>query len=227
MKKLLGILLILALSVVSVSALAEGNTVTAIGSGSVTLVPDMAAFTVGITTQDVLITTAQSTNAAAMQAVIDSLVALGVAREDIQTENYSVYPVYDYSGSSPVVTGYEVSNTVTVIVRDLANLPTLLDGAVGAGANNVYSLNFQSSEQNAAYDQALKAAAQDALRKASLMAQAIGMEAGDILSLTENSNASVFYTKADSYALSSSMATPIENGQITVTAEVSAVVVLK
>ena len=86
MKKLLGILLVLALVLVSVPALAEGDTVTAIGSGSVTLVPDMATFSVGITTQDALITTAQSANAAAMQAVIDALVALEVAREDIQTE---------------------------------------------------------------------------------------------------------------------------------------------
>ena len=90
-----------------------------------------------------------------------------------------MYPVYDYTDSTPVVTGYEVSNTVTVVVRDLAQLPSLLDAAVEAGANNVYSLGFQSSQQAAAYDQALKAAAQDALRKASLIAQAIGKEAGD------------------------------------------------
>ncbi len=227
MKKLLGILLVLALVLVSVPALAEGDTVTAIGSGSVTLVPDMATFSVGITTQDALITTAQSANAAAMQAVIDALVALEVAREDIQTEYYSVYPVYDYSASTPAVTGYEVSNTVTVVVRDLASLPTLLDGAVEAGANNVYSLNFLSSEQNAAYDQALTAAAQDALRKAALMAQAIGREAGDPLSITENASSGTIYTERAMYSLDSSYATPIENGLITVSAEVSAVVAMK
>lgn len=227
MKKLFGFLLIVSLLLVSVSAMAAGDTVTAVGSGSVTLVPDMATFTVGITTQDALITTAQSANAAAMQAVIDSLAALGVAREDIQTEYYSVYPVYDYSTSTPSVTGYEVSNTVTVIVRDLKSLPTLLDGAVEAGANNVYSLNFLSSEQNAAYDQALTAAAQDALRKAALIAQAIGREAGEPLSISENAGSGVIYSDRAAYALESSYATPIESGLITVSAEVSAVVTMK
>jgi hypothetical protein len=187
----------------------------------------MATFSVGITTQDALITTAQSANAAAMQAVINALTALGVAREDMQTEYYSVYPVYDYQGSTPAVTGYEVSNTITVVVRALDMMPSLLDAAVEAGANNVYSLNFQSSEQNAAYDQALRAAAQDALRKAALMAQAIGREAGDPLSLSENGSASVLYTKSDAYAMDSSYATPIENGMITITAEVVAVVEMK
>ena len=227
MKKLLGILLVLALVVGSASALAEGSTVTAIGSGTVTLAPDMASFSVGITTQDALITTTQTANAAAMQAVIAALTTLNVAREDIQTEYYSVYPVYDYQGSTPKVTGYEVSNTVTVVVRDLATLPTLLDAAVEAGANNVYSLTFQSSEQNAAYEQALTAAAQDALRKAALMAQAIGREAGDPLSITENSSSNVLFAERAAYSLDSSYATPIENGMITVTAEVTAVVSMK
>ncbi|HPJ01914.1 MAG TPA: SIMPL domain-containing protein [Candidatus Limiplasma sp.] len=227
MKKLLGILLVLMLIVGSASALAEGSTVTAIGSGTVTLVPDMASFSVGITTQDALITTAQTANAAAMQAVIAALTALNVAREDIQTEYYSVYPVYDYQGSAPKVTGYEVSNTVTVVVRDLASLPTLLDAAVEAGANNVYSLTFQSSEQNTAYEQALTAAAQDALRKAALMAQAIGREAGDPLSITENASSNVFFAQRAAYSLDSSYATPIENGMVTITAEVTAVVSMK
>lgn len=227
MKKFLSVLVVLALSIVSVSALAEGNTVTAIGSGSVALVPDMASFSVGITTQDALITTAQHANNAAMNAVINALAALGVAREDMQTEWYSVYPVYDYQTNTPTVTGYEVSNTVTVIVRALDQMPALLDAAVEAGANNVYSLSFQSSQQAMAYDQALKAAAQDALRKAALMAQAVGKEAGALLSLTENGASTVRFMESAAYALDSSYAVPIETGLISVTAEVVAVVEMK
>ena len=71
MKKLLGLILALALCAISVSALADDNTVTAIGTGTVTLVPDMATFSVGINTQDALVSTAQAANTAAMQAVLD------------------------------------------------------------------------------------------------------------------------------------------------------------
>lgn len=224
MKKALGLVLILALLTLSSAALAQDSTVTAIGTATVTLVPDTASFSVGITTQDALITTAQSANTAAMQAVIDSLLALGIAREDMQTDYYSVYPVYSYETSTPTVTGYEVSNTVTVIARDLAQLPSLLDAAVEAGANNVYSLNFQSSEQPAAYEQAMKAATQDALRKAALMAEAIGREAGATLSLTEISSANNIYYDVRSYSMDSSYMTPVEGGLLSVSAEVQAIV---
>jgi len=227
MKRILSLILILALCMVSISALADGDTVTATGTGTVSLVPDLATFSVGITTQDALVATAQAANAETMQAVLDTLTSLGVSPDDLQTDSYSVYPVYDYSTSSPTVTGYEISNTVTVVVRDVAQLPSLLDAAVEAGANNVYSLGFQSSEQTAAYDQALKAAAQDALRKAALMAQAIGREAGATLSLEELSSVSSYYDTGFSYALESSYATPIETGTVTVTAQVQATVALK
>lgn len=228
MKRILSIVAVLALCLVSVSALAEGSTVSAIGSGSVTLAPDMASFSAGITTQDALVAPAQTANTTAMQAVIDALIAQGVAKEDIQTSSYSVYPVYDYQTSAPTITGYEVSNTVTVIVRDLAKFPAMLDAAVEAGANNVYSLGFQSSQQTAAYDQALKAAAQDALRKALMIAQAIGKETGATLSIEELSSASGAYYDTRMYSMDSSYAgTPVENGQITVTAQVQAVVELK
>ena len=162
-----------------------------------------------------------------MQAVLDTLTALGVSGDDLRTDNYSVYPVYDYSSSTPTVTGYEVSNTVTVVVRSIDQLPTLLDAAMEAGANTVYSLGFQSSEQSAAYDQALKAATQDALRKAALMAQAIGRETGETLSLSELSSMSGSYSRDMAYALDSSYATPIETGLLTVAAQVEAVVELR
>ncbi len=227
MKKAIGLVLILALLTLSAAALADGSTVAATGTATVTLVPDMASFSVGITTQDALITTAQSANSAAMQSVIDALLAIGIVREDIQTDYYSVYPVYSYDTATPAVNGYEVSNTVSVIVRDLAQLPSLLDAAVEAGANNVYSLNFQSSEQTAAYEQALKAAAQDALRKAALIAQATGREAGETLSLTEISSAGNAYYDVRSYALDSSYAAPIESGLLSVSAQVQAIVEMK
>ncbi|HPF87700.1 MAG TPA: SIMPL domain-containing protein [Candidatus Limiplasma sp.] len=227
MKKFLCVLLVIMLSLVCVSALAQSNTVSAIGTATISLEPDIASFSVGITTQDTLVTTAQTANAAAMQTVLNALTAQGVSQDDLQTDSYSVYPVYSYETDTPTVTGYEISNTVTVIVRNVDQLPSLLDAAVEAGANNVYSLGFQSSETTSAYDQALKAAAQDALRKASMMAQAIGRESGATISLEELSTSGDTYTSSRTYSLDSSYATPIETGMVTVSAQVLAVVELK
>lgn len=227
MKKIFTLLTVLTLlCLTALPALAEDeNTVTALGAATVTLTPDTATFTVGVSTQNTLATTAQADNAKAMQKVIDALGKLGVAEEDIQTDSYSMNPIYDYqggdSGTEQILKGYEVSNNVTVTVRDLTQLPALLDGAVEAGANQSYGMSFSSSKSDDAYDQALQAAVKDAVRKAGLMAQAMGRETGAVLSLEETGNAYPTVANAKSIAYDAAGATPIQSGTLSVTANVS------
>lgn len=237
-KKMFALTLALMLVVFAIPALAQGagvdgdaNTVTATGTATVTLKPDMATFSVGVSTQDVLVATAQTANATAMQSVIDSLKALGIVADDLQTDNYSINPVYDYQtgklDNQQILKGYIVSNTVTVTVRNLDQLPALLDAAVAAGANQTYGVTFQSSQNDAAYDQAMAAAAQDALRKAKLLAAALGREVGDVLHLDESSNTYSSYGNSKSIVYDAAVATPIETGTLSVNANVSIVVEMK
>lgn len=232
MKKMLAILTALLLCMAALPALAQSDvaTVTAVGTASVTVTPDKATFTAGVTTQDAQVKTAQALNAAAMTQLLDALKALGIAAEDLQTQNYTVSPVYDYdatsAGGQQALTGYSVSNSVVVTVRDLAKLPELLDAAVSAGANQTYGIGFESSQTAAAYDQALAAAAQDALRKASLLAQAAGREAGDVIALAEANDVYLGYSAGKAMAMDSA-ATPIEVGTLTVSANVRVEMALK
>lgn len=233
MKKIFAILVALLMMLLTLPALAETDdaTVSVTGNGVATLVPDMATFTVGVSTQDAQVQTAQAANAAAMTKVLDALKALGLTEKDMQTDNYSVNPVYDYQtgkfGDQQTLTGYMVSNTATVTVRALDQLPALLDAAVAAGANQVYGVSFDSTARDAAYDQAMTAAAQDALRKAKLLAQAVGREAGDIVTLAEGGSSYQPYASAKAVSYDSAMATPVEVGTMTVTASVSIVVALR
>ena len=224
MKKMIAVTLALALFLFTLPALAEDDhTVTALGTATVTLVPDMATFTAGVSTQDMLVSTAQAANATAMQTVLDAIKALGVAEEDIQTDNYSISPVYDYrsgaNGDQQVLVGYSVTNNVEVTVHDIDLLPALLDAAVAAGANQSYGISFSSSQSNAAYDQALTAATQDALRKATLIATALGKNIGNVLTVEEANDTYVPYAsnKAIAYAADS---TPIQSGTVSVSANV-------
>lgn len=232
LQKFTALFLALMLCLFALPALADSDnaTVTAVGTGSVTLTPDRAVFTAGVATQDTTVQAAQTANAAAMQKVIDNIKALGVAAEDLQTSNYSINPVYDYSagklGDQQILLGYSVSNSVTVTVRDLAALPALLDSAVAAGANQTYGVSFESSQSAAAYDQALAAAAQDALRKATLIAKAIGRDTGDVETIAEANDVYMSYA-AKSMVYDAAAGTPIEAGSLTVTANVRAVVRLK
>ena len=232
MKTVLAILMVLMLSLTSLTALAEEDaTVTALGSATVTLTPDMASFTVGVTTQDAQVKTAQEANAAAMNGVIDTIKAQGVAPADIQTQNYSVNPVYDYQtgklGDQQSLVGYTVSNTVTITVRALDTLPALMDAAITAGANQLYGVSFASSQTDAAMDQAMTAATQDALRKAKLLADAVGRTLGDVQSVTEVNDSYISYSGARALAYDKAEATPIEAGTMTVTASVRVEVGLK
>ena len=79
-----------------------------------------------------------------MQAVIDALVAAGVEEKDIQTSSYYVTVVqnYDSNGNPSEVTNFQVQNLVNVVVRNIDNVGPVLDGAVAAGANTVYGVNF-------------------------------------------------------------------------------------
>ncbi|HNW87019.1 MAG TPA: SIMPL domain-containing protein [Candidatus Limiplasma sp.] len=230
LKKAFAVSLALMLLAFAVPALGESvATVTAVGTASVTLTPDMATFTVGVSTQDLLVQTAQQANAETMQKVLDALKAAGVDANDLQTDNYSINPVYDYQNgkldSQQVLKGYSVSNNVTVTVRAIDQLPTLLDAAVAAGANETYGVSFQSSQNASAYDQALAGAAQDALRKAGLIATALGRAAGNVISVEEANDTYLSYSSSKSIAYDS--ATPIETGTLTVSANVRVVVALQ
>ncbi|MCE5342657.1 MAG: SIMPL domain-containing protein, partial [Eubacteriales bacterium] len=232
MKKLLMLVLVSAMVLgLSVApALADGvQTVTAQGTAIVTVTPDQASFTAGVTTQDKTVAAAQSANSTAMQAVLTALKAQGVAEEDLQTAYYNISPVYDYSGNSSdqTVTGYSVSNSVTVTVHDLSLLPALLDAAAAAGGNETYGVDFSSTQYAKAYDQALAAAVQDALRKAALMAQALNRTTGAVISLTETNDTSYSYTSGKGMMYdSASSSTPIQSGTLSVSANVTIVVAL-
>ncbi len=224
MKRILVLFLTLALCLGAAPALAEdAHTVTAQGTATVTVKPDMATFTVGVSTQDKSVSTAQSANTKAMQQVLKSLKTAGVAEEDLQTDSYIVNPVYDYQGDNyeQVLKGYSVTNTVQVTVHSLDQLPALLDAAVVAGANETYGVNFQSSQYDAAYEQALQAAVLDAQRKAGLMAKALGKETGDVLYLSENDSTYAYAASGKTFDYAASSAMPIENGTLSVTAGVT------
>lgn len=228
MKKWLVLLLTLSLLVLALPALAEADSddrpmITALGTATVTLVPDTATFTVGVTTQQPLVTAAQSENATAMQSVLAAIKALGIDPKDMQTDNYTVSPVYDYQNtkldSQQVLVGYSVTNNVTVTVRQLDQLPTLLDAAVAAGANQTYGISFQSSQSDAAYDQALAEAAKNAVRKAGVLAAALGKTPGDLITVQEANDVYPAYASSKS-AVYDAAATPIATGTLSVSATV-------
>ena len=191
MKKLLAIILALALllptfALADVFA-AEGATITVSGSASVTLKADYAQVTVGVSTKAPTVEEASAKNTAAIHAVITALTEAGVLEDDIATSNYSVGAEYDYSAfGTQTLTGYNVSNQLNVIIRDMDHIGATLDKATAAGANTIYNIQFLSTQADAAQDEATAHAVQDAMRRAELLAKAAGLQLGSIVSIADS-----------------------------------------
>lgn len=205
MKKLIALTLALlmlalpALAETTVFPAAENATLTITGSATVSLKADYAQVTVGVRTSEATIDEATASNGATIRAVVDALIAAGIAEEDIATSNYSVSADYDYSsltGSQKLV-GYSVSNQLTVIIRDMEHIGATLDKATAAGANSIYNIEFLSTAAAQAQDEATVYAVQDAFRKAQLLAGAAGLSVGGILSIQESTTG--WYTTARTY----------------------------
>ncbi len=170
-------------------AVADGATITVTGSASVTLNADYARISVGVSTTAKTVEEAAQKNNATIYAVIDALKAAGVAENDIATSNYSVHAEYDYSDfGGQKLTGYNVTNQLTVVIRDMEHIGATLDKATAAGANNIYNIEFLSTQADAAQDEATTYAVQDAMRRAKLLADAAGLKLGGIVSIRDSSD---------------------------------------
>ena len=210
MKKLLALLLACALllpclALAESPAAASGATITVTGSASVTLKADYARISVGVSTSAKTVEEATQQNSNTIFAVIEALKTAGVQEDDIATSNYSVHAEYDYSSfGGQKLTGYNVTNQLTVIIRDMEHIGATLDKATAAGANNIYNIEFLSTQADAAQDEATAYAVQDAMRRAKLLADAADLTLGSIVSISDSSSGWVVSTR--SYASKLDMA---------------------
>lgn len=164
------------------------RTIQITGHGEVNQAPDLAIVTTGVVTAAADAKAALAANTKAMTALLSELKAAAVADKDVQTSNFSVQPQYDYGQNNnqpPKITGYQVSNTVTVTLRKLGSVGDVLDKLVSSGSNQVSGISFSIADPQAAQDEARKAAMADAVRKANVITSAAGVKLGMITSLSE------------------------------------------
>jgi uncharacterized protein YggE len=197
------------------------------GEGAVMAAPDFARVTLGVTTTGKSAGEAMEANAKAANALVSLIKAEGIAPADIQTSAVSISPMFSQAPraeqGAPAIAGYSVSNHLTVIVRDLTRLGSLLDKAVAAGANSAYGVSFDHNNLSALLDKARPLAVADARRKAEIYASAGGARLGRLMTLTEEAGPRApvaFASRA--YAQAAAAPTPIEAGEdkliVTVTA---------
>lgn len=163
------------------------RTITVVGKGSVKIKPDIATVNLGVQTFGPSVKTATTDAAKAMEAVLAALKKQGVAEKDIQTSGYSVWADTGYGPDrrpDEEVT-YRVNNNVSVVVRDLDSLGTVLDAAIEAGANTIHGISFGLAEPEKLESQARELAVENALAKAQELAKLHGLAVGPVVSVSE------------------------------------------
>lgn len=199
------------------------------GTGEVQVRPDLARLFLGVQTQAKEAGAAAQENATRTEAVIGAVKAAGVAENDVQTADYAINPQYDYrpqpENRTPQVAGYQVSNTVRVVVRKIADVGKVLDAAIKAGANVAGGVRFELSDDKAARQEALTRAVADGKNKATILAKAAGVVRIELVSIVENSsNVPRPYdgvVALRSAEAASGAATPVAPGEQTVSATIT------
>ncbi len=155
----------------------EPRIASVVGTGRVTLSPDMATVRVGVRTENRDVGQAVDENIRLAQAVYAAVQALGVDEKDLQTANFNVYQTTVGPSDNPRKV-FVVENTVHITVRNLDDLGAIIAAALDAGANQVYDLRFGASDYAQALDQARQQALDNARDQAQLMADTLGMRLG-------------------------------------------------
>lgn len=185
------------------------------GEGSVSVAPDQARITAGVSTRAKTVKEATDANSRTMAAITTALAGAGVAQKDIETARFSVQPLYapQSAGSEPKLSGYGVSNQVNVTIRDISKVGDILDRLVAAGATDVGSIAFLVSDPSKATDPAREVAVADAQRKAQLYARASGISLGHVAWIAEDSTSSSPIPAAAVAARQAASAVPISSGE--------------
>lgn len=162
------------------------------GTGEVLARPDTASINSGVVSNAKTAQAALAANSAAMNSLFRELKAAGIADRDLQTSNFSIVPQYTpYDPKNPApqherIIGYQVSNGVTVRVRDLDRLGRLIDQMTTAGANRMNGISFYVDKTENLMEEARRKAMADVRRKADLYAEGLGVKLKRVLTISEN-----------------------------------------
>lgn len=214
-------------STINVSSQPVVRTITVSGTGLVTLTPDIARVSIGVHSQDASATTAMNDNNEKTEAVIAAIREAGVAEQDIQTTNFSVYPQQQYDDRG-TITGiiYMVDNTVYVTIRDLDKLGDMLDASVRAGANNISGISFDVADKSNALSEARQEAVAEARKQAEELTSASGVRLGEVQTISYyDSTPSPYYYETRALDMASSV--PVQAGSMQITTTVTIVYIIE
>lgn len=206
----------------------EDNLVSVSGTGEVYVTPDIGSVSFSVVTENRDVSVASDENATKMNDVIEYIKSESVESKDIKTSGYNISPRYEWNNDTGKrsLVGYEVTQTISVKIRDLSKVGTIISNATSKGANDVSSLSFVIDDDEEAKAQAKELAIENAKKKAEDLEKMLGIKMVRIVSYSEYSSDMLRATSYD-YAVNelmkvtNSIAPTIEVGENKVTSTVT------
>ncbi|MFA5778068.1 MAG: SIMPL domain-containing protein [Candidatus Paceibacterota bacterium] len=204
------------------------NTISFSGKGEISASPDLATISFTIRENAVTMKDAQSKVTTKEKAALNFLDKSGIAKKDIKTESYNSYPKYDYGTpcygygmpcrqESPKIIGYEVSEYVSVKVRDIAKAGEIVQEIGAVGISEMNGPDFSIDKEDQLKEQARKMAIDEAKAKAEILSRDLGVRLVRIVNFSENGNYPMMYAEAammkDSVVSASSPAPALPIGE--------------
>lgn len=220
---------LIACSCMTAQAEDSRRSITTTGNGVVITKNNRAVMYLAVETMSPDAKQAAQDNANIMTKVKHAVIGAGAAPDKIETDNYTMYPVYEYDKGKVKSRKYEVNNRMKVVVEDLTKAGTVMDAAISAGANRIENIMFTVRNPGKYKDDALREAAQDARRKADIIAASLGKTVTNIISVTDNSlrvsprNYMMNARMAGGNDIAESATTPMEGGDAKVESSVTVV----
>lgn len=197
------------------------------GQGEVMAVPDIAALRLGVEVQADTVAEAQTQASAAMDKVQQALEDNGVAEKDIQTQQYSIYPITRWISDKDeqVIVGYRVTNIVVAKIRDVDEAGAIIDAVAEAGGDStrIQDISFGVDDKTPYYEQARAKAVEDANNKATQLAELADVGLGKATHISEG--AAYLPVRADWYNVypEAGGTTPISPGELKITVQVQVI----
>ena len=198
------------------------HTITVSSSGKVTVVPDVARVTLGVTITKPTVKAARENAAVSMNKIIAAVKGLGVADADIQTVGLNLYPQYS-NGSPARIVGYQISEQLQVTIRDLDKTGDVVDAATAKGATDVNGISFELADPAKAMNDARANAVTAAQASAQAMATAGHVTLGSVVSISDTNPATPIYYGAPRALAAFDAATPVKPGTQDVSVQLTVV----
>lgn len=192
--------------------------ITVTGEGEATMAPDIAILTIAVMREAKTARDALTANNDAMAAVIAAMKSSGVAERDLQTTGIQINPRFDFTqkpdgGQEAVLAAYQVTNTLSVRIRDIAKTGEILDKSVSLGVNQGGDILFANENPAQAREEARKKAVADAIAKAKTLAEAAGVSLGNVLEISETTPIAPPIPMAQAKFRADSAAVPVQAGE--------------